>query len=133
LWLPSALNKAGIAVSEELQEYEWKLREGQANDALEEIRHVLRLRSHLLKHKDRNVRGVRENTRSTIAIATAQTTANRAADRYCVAREALVILSCDRKVPVWETTLHVLRPEDIRGLSEGLFGDTLGTQHTSWI
>ncbi|KAF8070016.1 hypothetical protein FPV67DRAFT_1413223 [Lyophyllum atratum] len=133
LWLPSNLKGNGVVVSEELQEYEWKLREGQANDALEEIRHVLRLRSHLLKHKDRNIRGVRANTRSNVAISNAQTTANRAAARYRIAREALVILSRGREVPGWETSLRVLRPEDVRGLSEGLFGDSFGSSSTSWI
>lgn len=37
LWLPSELQDKGIEVSKDFRQYEWKLREGQAYDALEEI------------------------------------------------------------------------------------------------
>ncbi|KAG6838530.1 hypothetical protein C0991_010870, partial [Blastosporella zonata] len=43
LWLPLALLEKGLKVGLELQQYEWKLREGQAHDSLEEVRHFLRL------------------------------------------------------------------------------------------
>ncbi|KAG5650355.1 hypothetical protein H0H81_012536 [Sphagnurus paluster] len=54
LWLPSSLKAISIQVSKELQIYEWKLREGQGYDALEDIRRSLHLRSYLFKHKDKN-------------------------------------------------------------------------------
>ncbi|RDB29765.1 hypothetical protein Hypma_013763 [Hypsizygus marmoreus] len=75
LWLPSKF-KDTDAVTGDLCMYEWKLREGQAYDALEEIRHVLRLRSHLFKHKDRFARGVHHNTRSNVVIANADARIN---------------------------------------------------------
>ncbi|KAF8069134.1 hypothetical protein FPV67DRAFT_1415501 [Lyophyllum atratum] len=133
LWLPSELKKEGIIVNETLQAYEWRLREGQANDALEEVRRVLRLRSHLYTHKDRYTRGVKANTRANVAITTANEAIKRAANRYRRAREALIILSKGRQVPVWETTLRGLKDTDIRSLSEGLFGETEGSKTTSWI
>ena len=49
-----------------LQAYEFRLREGQAHEALEDICQHLRLRTHLHKHKDKNVVGQRANTRSSI-------------------------------------------------------------------
>lgn len=133
LWLPSGLKKCGIEVDEALQLYEWKLREGQAHDALEEVRRTLRLRSHLYKHKDRYARGVRANTRSNVSIDAATDTMNRAAVKYSTAREALVTLSRGLEVPIWETTLRVLKRDDMRALSEGLYGDTEGTRRPSWI
>ncbi|KAF8065132.1 hypothetical protein FPV67DRAFT_1419442 [Lyophyllum atratum] len=133
LWLPSDLKKEGIVVSEALQEYEWRLREGQANDALEEVRRILRLRSHLYTHKDRYSRGVKANTRSNVAIGTANEAVRRAANKYRKARQALVVLSQGRQTPVWETTIRVLRDTDIRALSEGMFGETEGSKTTSWI
>lgn len=133
LWLPSSLKKKGIEVSQVLRQYEWKLREGQAYDSLEEVRHMLRLRSHLYKHKDRHARGVRANTRSKVGIDTATDNMNRAAARYRAARDALVTLSRGLDTPVWEMSLRVLQHDDLRALSEGLYGDTEGTWKTSWI
>ncbi|KAF8056174.1 hypothetical protein FPV67DRAFT_1432087 [Lyophyllum atratum] len=136
LWLPSALKKEGIIVSDELQGYEWRLREGQANDALDELRRVLRLRSHLYAHKDRYTRGVKANTRANVAISTATQTIKKAASKYRTARDALVILSRGRVAPPhWETKFRVLGDGDIRALSEGLHGDPVRqkTYKPSWI
>jgi hypothetical protein len=47
-----------------LPEFEWQLRHAQANDALNELRNHLRLRSQLWKHKTRFDVGQRPNTRS---------------------------------------------------------------------
>ena len=51
LVLPSSLGKAQL-ISSELRTYEWRLREGQAYDALHEMRQHLRVRAHCYKHKD---------------------------------------------------------------------------------
>ncbi|KIM63043.1 hypothetical protein SCLCIDRAFT_24604 [Scleroderma citrinum Foug A] len=47
-----------------LCEHEWKLHEAQAHEALRDLRHFLRLRTHLYKFKDTNVRGQVANTRA---------------------------------------------------------------------
>ncbi|KAF9456024.1 hypothetical protein BDZ94DRAFT_1353138 [Collybia nuda] len=125
LYLPSALSMTTI-VDKGLCIIEWKLREGQAYDALEEIRHVLHLRSHLYKHKDCFSRGVKANTRSNVAIENATMRINRASEKYKVARAALISLAP-------EHALRRLDKEDIHGLSEGLYGDTEGTRRPSWI
>ncbi|KAF9457802.1 hypothetical protein BDZ94DRAFT_1285142 [Collybia nuda] len=134
LYLPSALSK-DVVIDESLRIIEWKLREGQAYDALEEIRHVLRLRSHMYKYKDRYSRGVKANTRSNTAISNATTRINRASEKYRVARAALITLApgLELEQPLWEHALRRLNKEDIRGLSEGLYGDTEGTRKPSWI
>ncbi|KAF8074787.1 hypothetical protein FPV67DRAFT_1665550 [Lyophyllum atratum] len=117
LWLPSELKKEGVVVSDELQGYEWRLQEGQANDALEDIYSP----------------GVKVNTRSNVAIETVNQSIKKTATKYRNAQQALVTLSKNRHTPVWETVLCPLQDSDIRGLSEGLFGDSVGNKKTSWI
>lgn len=132
LYLPSAL-VAFLPCDRELQQYEWRLREAQARDALEEMRHVLRFRSQSYKFKDQNVRGVHNNTRSKKAIAKLDRRIAVAAETYRMARKALEALAPAVGVPGWEKELRVLAQADIRGLSEGLYGDTEGTKTPSWI
>lgn len=135
LLLPSSLSQRGHT-SESLSLYEWKLREGQAYDALHDIRHNLRLRSHLFKHKDRFVRGVRYNTRANATIAKVQAKINLAAVKYRTAREALLVLGAQlRCVPDehWQQSLRPLADHDMRGLSDGLMGDSEGRRVVSWI
>ncbi|KAF9466857.1 hypothetical protein BDZ94DRAFT_1157101, partial [Collybia nuda] len=134
LFLPSTFTNV-TNLDKRLRTYEWILREGQAYDALEEIRHVLRLRSHMYKHKDRNSRGVKANTRSNTAIAGATARINRSAAKYRAARAALVKLApgLELEQPLWEHTLRRLDPDDIRALSEGLYGDSEGRRSPSWI
>ncbi|KAJ6483057.1 hypothetical protein DFH09DRAFT_949912 [Mycena vulgaris] len=70
LWLPSALKRrAGGASAEngctvEILTCEYRLRVGQVNEALHDIRRHLLVRTHLYILKDRHARGVRANTRS---------------------------------------------------------------------
>ncbi|KAJ7763712.1 hypothetical protein B0H16DRAFT_1454979 [Mycena metata] len=63
LWLPSAIVDR-VPCDEQLYEYEFRLREAQAHEALDDVRQQLLLRTHLYKHKDRFVRGVKANSRS---------------------------------------------------------------------
>lgn len=64
LWMPSALmrlarGRRGEHCTKEVQEYEYRLRVGQANEALHDIRRQLLVRTHLYKYKDKQKRGVR--------------------------------------------------------------------------
>jgi hypothetical protein len=63
LLLPSQVGRRAVC-DDVLRNYEWDHRIAQANDALNEIRDNLCLRTHLYKFKDRFVRGQRPNTRS---------------------------------------------------------------------
>lgn len=130
LWLPSSLPAVARPA---LKMYEWKLRQGQAYDALEDLRHNLRLRSHLYKEKDRYSRGVAQNTRSNNSIANVQRKIDQVATKYRTARAALIALSPGLDVSPWMKDLRRLENADIRGLSEGLFGDTEGRRNVSWI
>ncbi|OCH93148.1 hypothetical protein OBBRIDRAFT_832811 [Obba rivulosa] len=65
-----------------LLKIEWRLREGQAYDALDDLRHHLRLRSHIFEFKDKFVRGMAYNTRARSLIDNVQQKIDRDADRY---------------------------------------------------
>ena len=52
LYLPSGLPNHGIC-DPRLQQYEWRLRYAQANDALDALRHHLRLQAHIRNFKTR--------------------------------------------------------------------------------
>jgi hypothetical protein len=117
LYLPSEIG-AGEVCSNKLRDYEWRLRIAEAHDALNEIRHHLRLRSHMYKFKDRFQRGQRANTQSRATIARVQDHVEAAADKYIAARTAL-----ERLAPIlgkngWEGQLRPLnRSTDLQGLT----------------
>ncbi|KAF6758787.1 hypothetical protein DFP72DRAFT_807241 [Ephemerocybe angulata] len=142
LLLPSAL-PASVVCSPNLIDYEAQLREGQAYDALDDLRRHLRTRAYLYKRKDKHSRGsqtsVSANTRSNTAIKRAQQGVDSAAIKYNRAYKALMVLrgseatGDDDEEEQWRRDLRRLRASDIRGLSEGLFGDSEGSRSVSWI
>ncbi|KAJ7108897.1 hypothetical protein C8R43DRAFT_1139824 [Mycena crocata] len=110
LLLPSAIIAAlwarEVQCTNEILDYEYQLRVGQANESLHEVRRLLLVRTHLYKLKDTHARGVRANTRSGDKIAALNDRINRAAVQYR-----------------WEWTLQVLKEEDVRGLPRARFSD----------
>ncbi|KAJ7024596.1 hypothetical protein C8F04DRAFT_1270138 [Mycena alexandri] len=112
LWLPSSIC-GRVDCDRALYEYEFRLREVQAHGSLDDVRHQLLLRTHLYKHKDAYVRGVKANTR-------AQTKIEGVEERT---RRALVGLGKHLKRREWETELRPLLPEDVRGMLRALFQD----------
>ncbi|KAJ7028079.1 hypothetical protein C8F04DRAFT_1188918 [Mycena alexandri] len=108
LWLPSAMVKrpgsllAMSVLQKEAVTYEYRLRIGQATEALDEIRAQLLVRSRLYKGKDANSRGVHDNMRSQSAIN--------------------VLDNCVRRRE-WEKTLRPLQEADVRGMPRATFGD----------
>ncbi|KAJ7120873.1 hypothetical protein C8R44DRAFT_623095 [Mycena epipterygia] len=129
LWLPSAIVTApGPAAKEvpckdEVLAHEYRLRVGQANEMLHEVRRLLLVRTHLYKLKDAHSRGVRANTRSADKIAALNDRIKRAAGQYRVARKALVKLGRALKRDDWAWTLLDLKEEDVRGLPRAHFSD----------
>lgn len=97
---------------------EWDLRHAQANDALNELRAALRLRSYLYRDKDRFQRGQRMQTRSRGVIQNCQDRVDGSALKYRVARDALVHLSRRLNNLGWEAALPVLKDTDVRGMTE---------------
>jgi hypothetical protein len=127
LWLPSAVTAAsepdveGVTVAKAVQEHEYRLHVGQANEALHEVRRLLLVRTHLYKLKDTQSRGVRVNMRSGDKIAALNQQVRRAAVQYRSARMVLEALGRVLSKKEWEWTLLPLREDDIRGLPQSHF------------
>jgi hypothetical protein len=92
LLLLSALN-AAARCDPRLQDYKYQLRFAQANDALDEVRDCLRLRSHLFYFKDHFTCGICYNTRSRDVINKLEDRITAASTRYTTARNALIQLT----------------------------------------
>lgn len=136
LLLPPSLPPS--ACPSDIREYEAKLREGQAYDALEELRRYLRIRSYLYKRKDRYSRGVAQNTRSNTAIKRAEAGVKQAEVKYNIAWDVLVSLCgettpANTKTDAWRRDLLALKSKDVRGLTEGLYGESEGSRTISWV
>ncbi|KAJ7030787.1 hypothetical protein C8F04DRAFT_1186443 [Mycena alexandri] len=122
LWLPSSIN-GRVPCDTELYDYEFRLREVQAHEALDDVRHQLLLRTHLYKYKDRFARGVKANSRSQMKIEGVEERTRRSAERYRAAWRALKALGRQLKQSGWEKALQPLMPEDVRGMPRALFQD----------
>ncbi|KAJ7112861.1 hypothetical protein C8R43DRAFT_903440, partial [Mycena crocata] len=130
LWMPSMIVKqAGAsrmevsAVMKDAQDHEFRMRVGQANEALHEIRRQLLVRTHLYKAKDAFARGVRENMRSSGKIDVCNERVRRMAAQYRIARAALVVLGRAVKKYEWQATLKPLLDADCRGMPRATFAD----------
>ncbi|KAJ6608385.1 hypothetical protein B0H10DRAFT_2068058 [Mycena sp. CBHHK59/15] len=128
LWLPSAIMKLAGAkrrphCTKEVQEFEYRLRVGQANEALHEIRQQLLVRTHMYKYKDKNIRGGRSNMRSKHKIDAVDDRIRRAATQYRAARGALVSLGKVLDEHGWKVTLKELKDDDIRARPRSSFAD----------
>ncbi|KAJ7897598.1 hypothetical protein B0H14DRAFT_3589450 [Mycena olivaceomarginata] len=126
LWLPSAIAVASqeeVPVDTETYQHEYRLRVGQAQEALHEVRRLLLVRTHLYKLKDTHSRGVRANMRSNDKIAALNGQVQRAAEQYRAARRALEGLGRVLKRTEWQRTLRELKPDDVRGLPKATFHD----------
>ncbi|KAJ7827921.1 hypothetical protein B0H13DRAFT_2240976 [Mycena leptocephala] len=120
LLLPSRLPR-DVACLRELQDFEFRLRKGQAHEALHELRHQLLVRTHAYKYKDKNMLGVRDTMRSLTKIEGIDDKINRASATYRVAHTALETLGERLDQPGWDVVLQVLKQEDVRQMPEGTF------------
>jgi hypothetical protein len=138
LYLPSAIGLDAFC-SAMLCNYEWRLRHAQANDALNDIRHNLRFRSHLYKFKDSYVRGQRSNTRSRGTIQRVQDKVDAAAQKYQIAHAALLSLApraaeAVAEHPQWEHVLKWMDVErDVKSMTEEGYHLKEGRRKLSWI
>ncbi|KAJ6457034.1 hypothetical protein C8R47DRAFT_996066 [Mycena vitilis] len=119
LLLPSALEPD--ASLQELQEYELRLREGQAHEALYELRHQLLLRTHEYKYKDQNARGIRDISRSLTKLEGIENNIKHAAATYRVTYKAMSILGERLGKWEWAKMLRVLKEDDVRQMPEAVF------------
>ncbi|KAF8886390.1 hypothetical protein BD779DRAFT_1673299 [Infundibulicybe gibba] len=115
LYIPSAApSRSGC--DPQLQKFEWQLRCAQANDALDELRNSLRLRSYIYIDKDRFQRGQRANTHSRSIIHRVDKKVALAAKIYSTTRTALLALASILSEAGVGDIYPELRPQDIRGL-----------------
>ncbi|PPQ82484.1 hypothetical protein CVT26_012847 [Gymnopilus dilepis] len=98
-----------------LSELEERLRVGQCNDSLENLRQVLRLKTRMIQFKNKNVRGQREGTRSRAVIDRVHERALAAVAKYRAARAGLLLL---RGQGDWEKTYRTLADADVRGYQD---------------
>ena len=117
LWLPSSLSPMSrVSVSSaRLIDVEEKLRTAQRSDALENLCHILRVKSRMVLFKNKNIRGQRDGMRSQSVIDQVHARAHAAATKYHFARLAKLSLSGPG---AWESTLHVLLDSDVHAYSD---------------
>lgn len=94
---------------------EEKLRTAQCHDALDSLRHILKIKSRLIKFKHKNIRGQREGTRSRAIIDRVHERARATATKYRAARAAKFKLSGPGE---WENELRVLVDADVRSYQD---------------
>lgn len=132
LLLPSEIIRQ-LSVDRRLCRIEWDLRSGQANEALEAVRHSLQVRAHLYRFKAQHVRGQVASTRAQTAIAQAQSKINAAVLEYRVARRALESLASFLGQVGWEANFRPLDDTDVRELCDKEEGVSEGRTKLSWI
>ncbi|KAK7014119.1 hypothetical protein VNI00_019400, partial [Paramarasmius palmivorus] len=113
LWLPSDVpeEKHKTVLSDGLDQTEAKLQEARCYDALNALRHTLRIKARMMQFKNTNVRGQRESGRSRAVINRMYKKARCFASRYRTACKAYKqLVGSD----AWEKSLQVLEDSDIR-------------------
>ena len=132
LFLPSFLPRS-IDCPILFLRYEWDFRYAQAEETLNELRGVLILQSHMLKSKNRYVRGQRQMTRSAKLLDNVQQKVHEAVARYRRIRTALETLSPLLLNADWGNTLRVLDDADVKGLTSMDNSASEGRKRLSWI
>jgi len=114
LYLPSALSVNVRALMNQVAEKERRLRMAQADESLEDVRRGRRMITGLVQFKKFNISGAgnRPNTRMRTLYNRLQLRIQRAAERYRVARDALLVLDRDG---TWQDKFQKLNTNDIRG------------------
>ena len=129
--LPSSLGKS-IPWDKRLGEYEWKLREAQARDALQGLRQNLHLHDFLIKKKKDWAKGVCENTCSNTVILQSIKKIDLFKTKYRVAHNALTKLApLLEKGDGWRSEFRALNDGDVAGLPTDGLGE--GWKSLSWI
>ncbi|KIM66480.1 hypothetical protein SCLCIDRAFT_21951 [Scleroderma citrinum Foug A] len=133
LFLPLQIH-GKAACPRQLEVIEFRLREGQAHNALSNLHQGLRSRAYILKFKDRFLHGQGANTRARNCLKTFDAKINAAATRYRVAYRTLFTLGPLLGQVGWKDQLQPLADGDIC-----LLADTYdlrpgeGRRWVSWI
>ncbi|KAG2092145.1 uncharacterized protein F5147DRAFT_748044 [Suillus discolor] len=94
LWLPSSIDTSiwTSTCRDNIICIEEELRNTQCHDCLNKLRNVLRARVHLIKHRNRNTRGQRANTRAASVISRLDAKIKIIAKKYHTAHRCLIAL-----------------------------------------
>ena len=117
LLLPSQLNGGAICPCM-LEVIKFRLREGQAHDALNDLHQGLRSCAYILKFKDHFLRGQGANTQACNCLKTLDAKVDAAATRYRIAYKSLSALSASVGLVGWQDKLRPLADEDICTLTD---------------
>jgi hypothetical protein len=117
IWMPSKIAESARSqvCLGNLAKMEEKLRTVQCYDALDSIRHTLKIKTQLVKFKNKNVCGQREGTRSTAIIDRVHDKARSMAEKYRNAQVTKLVLSGPGQ---WEEELKLLADADICGYQD---------------
>lgn len=117
LWLPSEIAESDWSwvCHDGLVDIEARLRKARCYDALDGLRHTLRVKSRMVQFKNTNVRGQRDSGRSREVIDGIHNRAKGFADKYRRNREALLKLIGSG---TWENELRPLENSDVRGYGD---------------
>jgi len=130
LYLPSQCPR-GLVMFEGLADMEKRLRLAQADDALIELRRLLRVTAGLWNYKFSQVGpSQRAGTRAQTLITRFQEKINNCANRYRVARYRLAHLDPGGE---WVGRLLELKPEHVKGPWRGEDDESEGRRELSWI
>ena len=133
LHLPSSLVGKHVFRKNFLQT-EWRLRFAHAEEALNDLRSLLLMRSMMWNSKERHMRGQQQQTRSQTLLEGVGRRIHAAAEKYRRIREALVMLAVPLHETAWEKVFLPLEKSDIIGLSS--MDDTdqsEGRKKLTWI
>lgn len=132
LYLPSGCPST-MTIPQDLVAMEKRLRIAQAEDALTELRRLLRISCGLWQYKKTQVGpSQRAGTRAQSLISRFKNKIDRCADRYRAARRALVGLD-PQGVGEWSKRFRELRAEHVRGPRRNEEDQSEGRRELSWI
>ncbi|KAF8836988.1 hypothetical protein BDN67DRAFT_983564 [Paxillus ammoniavirescens] len=118
----------------ELETLEWKLQEGQAHNALNELQQALRSQSYMLKFKDCFLHGQGTNTCARNCLKSVDNKINASTAKYRGAHVALLALGPLLGMVSWTNKFQALGDSDICGMSvESDESLTEGRHRLSWI
>ncbi|KAI6119465.1 hypothetical protein EV401DRAFT_2071463 [Pisolithus croceorrhizus] len=132
LYLPSQVN-CKFSCAHNLESIEFQLQEGQANDALNELRQALWSRAYMLKFKDRFLHGQGANTHARNCLKNVNAKIDLSMAKYRAAHRALCTLGPLLGKVGWKTALRLLVDDDVHSMSGEDDQASEGRQRLSWI
>lgn len=117
LWLPSSIpaHMREMVCSESVDQIEERLRRARAYDALDGVRHTLRVKTKMVEFKNKNVRGQRMSGKSREVIDRVHDRVKTFVEKYRRSRAGLFHLVGPGD---WEKELRVMEASDVRSYTD---------------